>query len=87
VPGAADDILRTLDAFGLHWDGEVRVQSARNEAYRAALAELEKLGAVYPAPAPARRSPIPPSAGIDGRFTPALAVPDCRRSVADGRCE
>ena len=24
VPGAADDILRTLDAFGLHWDDRQR---------------------------------------------------------------
>ncbi|MDD5330000.1 MAG: tRNA glutamyl-Q(34) synthetase GluQRS [Sulfuricella sp.] len=48
VPGAADGILRTLEAFGLYWDGPVLVQSARTEAYRAALAELEKLGAVYP---------------------------------------
>ena len=40
VPGAADDILRTLEAFGLHWDGEVRYQSERYEAYQEALASL-----------------------------------------------
>ena len=40
VPGAADDILRTLEAFGLHWDGEVRFQSHRNEAYEEVLATL-----------------------------------------------
>lgn len=39
-PGAADDILRTLEAFGLHWDETVVWQSQRTEAYEAALAQL-----------------------------------------------
>ena len=37
VKGAADDILRTLEGFGLTWDGPVVYQSHRHEAYRAAL--------------------------------------------------
>ncbi len=45
--GAADLILRTLDACGMAWDGEVMFQSRRSEAYRAALAQLETQGLVY----------------------------------------
>ncbi len=37
VPGAADDILRTLERFGLTWDGEVVHQSRRIDRYDAAL--------------------------------------------------
>ena len=37
VAGAADHILRTLESFGLHWDGEVMYQSTRSNEYRAAL--------------------------------------------------
>ncbi|MBI5446298.1 MAG: tRNA glutamyl-Q(34) synthetase GluQRS [Deltaproteobacteria bacterium] len=48
VHGAADDILRTLEALGFTWDGPVVRQSQRGEAYEAALAELSALGAVYP---------------------------------------
>ena len=40
-PGAADDILRTLDGLGLGWDGAVSYQSERIALYQAA---LEKLG-------------------------------------------
>ena len=42
VPGAADDILRTLEGFGLHWDGEVLYQHSRHGAYREALESLKK---------------------------------------------
>ena len=39
-PGATSQILRTLEGFGLGWDGEVRYQSARTARYAAALAQL-----------------------------------------------
>lgn len=81
VPGAADDILRTLDAFGLHWDGEVMVQSARNEVYRAALAELEKLGAVYPCACTRKEIADSAISGIDGPVYPGV----CRAGLPEGR--
>jgi glutamyl-Q tRNA(Asp) synthetase len=34
IPGAADDILRTLERFGFAWDGPVRYQSQHIELYR-----------------------------------------------------
>lgn len=48
VPGAADGILRTLEAFGLHWDGEIIYQSQRSAAYDEAFRELQTTGAIYP---------------------------------------
>ena len=48
VPGCADEMLRTLEAFGFEWDGEVLFQSTRFSAYRAALAALTAAGRVYP---------------------------------------
>jgi glutamyl-Q tRNA(Asp) synthetase len=39
-PGAAEEILRTLDRLGLHWDGVVVYQSQRTELYRKALERL-----------------------------------------------
>jgi len=47
-PGAADAILRSLEAFGLHWDGPVLRQSTRGEAYEAALAQLDADGRLRP---------------------------------------
>lgn len=47
-PGAADSIKRTLEAHGLLWDGEVRYQSQRSEAYWDCLNELKKLDLIYP---------------------------------------
>src|SRR2546421_3745731 len=40
VPGAAAEILRTLERLGLWWDGEVVYQSQRSSLYRAALERL-----------------------------------------------
>lgn len=48
VPGSADSILRTLEAFGFQWDGPVLYQSSRRDAYEAALARLLELGVAYP---------------------------------------
>jgi glutamyl-Q tRNA(Asp) synthetase len=39
-PGAADEILRTLEALGMPWDGEVLYQSRREALYREALERL-----------------------------------------------
>jgi glutamyl-Q tRNA(Asp) synthetase len=47
VPGAADAILRALEASGLEWDGEVVFQSRRKDRYEAALERLHALGLVY----------------------------------------
>lgn len=40
VAGASADILRTLERFGLEWDGEVIYQSTRIEHYRERLADV-----------------------------------------------
>ena len=47
VPGIADDMLRTLEALGFAWDGEVVYQSRRTEAYRAAMEKLIASGLAY----------------------------------------
>jgi glutamyl-Q tRNA(Asp) synthetase len=48
APGAADHILRTLDAFGFQWDGPVLFQSRRFDAYAAALERLRAEGLTFP---------------------------------------
>lgn len=47
-PGAADTILRQLEAFGLHWEGDVCWQHQRGEAYAQALEKLKAQGLAYP---------------------------------------
>ncbi|WP_420854404.1 tRNA glutamyl-Q(34) synthetase GluQRS [Shewanella zhuhaiensis] len=47
VAGAADDILRTLEAFGLCWDDELVYQSLRTEAYQAKIDALLASGDAY----------------------------------------
>ncbi|MGK0673129.1 MAG: tRNA glutamyl-Q(34) synthetase GluQRS [Halothiobacillaceae bacterium] len=48
VPGAADTILRQLEAHGLEWDGDIVHQSSRTGAYREALEALRRLDLAYP---------------------------------------
>jgi len=46
-PEYAAAILQDLAWLGLHWDGDVRRQSAHFAAYAAALERLERLGLLY----------------------------------------
>lgn len=48
VSGAADNILKTLEHFGLHWDGSILYQSRNTEAYFHALETLDQVGLLYP---------------------------------------
>lgn len=48
APGAADGILRTLERFGLCWDGPVVFQSRELDAYQTALRQLDEAGWLYP---------------------------------------
>jgi glutamyl-Q tRNA(Asp) synthetase len=40
IPGCSDEMLRTLEAFGLHWDGAVEFQSHRTALYAESLESL-----------------------------------------------
>ncbi|GAB6043012.1 tRNA glutamyl-Q(34) synthetase GluQRS [Endothiovibrio diazotrophicus] len=47
MAGAADAILRSLEAHGLAWDGPVVYQSGRGEFYSTVFEELDRLGLLY----------------------------------------
>ncbi len=48
VAGADTRILKTLEAFGFEWDGDVLYQTSRTDAYEAALQHLKQQQRVYP---------------------------------------
>ena len=47
IPGCADEMLRTLEAFGLWWDGEVEFQSRRTDLYSESLQSLRERGLTF----------------------------------------
>jgi glutamyl-Q tRNA(Asp) synthetase len=79
MPGAADAILRQLEAFSLEWDGAVIYQSTRLELYEDSLRKLE----IHSYPCACTRKEIEDSAlAIDGsRIYPGT----CRGGVAPGK--
>lgn len=81
VSGATDDILHTLEAFGLHSDEPVLYQSQRTSAYEEALSQLQANGAIYPCCC--TRKEIADSAlhGIEGLVYPGT----CRDGIPAGR--
>ena len=81
VRGAADDILRTLDACGMHWDGAVVHQSTRFDAYHSALHRLRQRGVVYPCACSRREIADSALAGIEGPVYPGT----CRNGIAAGK--
>ncbi len=82
VPGAADEILASLEKLGLHWDGEVVWQSQRNEAYFAAVERLRDKGLVFDC-ACTRKEIIlsAPHPGEEGPIYPGT----CRTGLPAGR--
>jgi glutamyl-Q tRNA(Asp) synthetase len=78
-PGAADAILRALDAFGLHWDGAVEYQSRRAALYQAALDRLKAY--TYPCGC-TRREMADSSLAIDGG---RVYGGECRRGLSGGK--
>src|SRR5688572_24179761 len=70
VPGAADDIRRTLEACGLIWDGAVVHQSTRFDAYHCMLHRLRKLGLTYPCSCSRREIADSALPGVEGYVYP-----------------
>ncbi len=81
MPNAAEDILRTLAAFGLHSDEPVLYQSRRSSAYEKTLKYLQDIGTTYPCGC--TRKEISDSAlqGIDGPVYPGT----CRNGFSPER--
>lgn len=81
VPGAAEDILHCLRAFGMQWDGEVAWQSRRKHLYQDALGRLDNK--VYPCGC-TRREIADSRIGIasDGA---AVYPGTCRHGLAPGK--
>jgi glutamyl-Q tRNA(Asp) synthetase len=82
VPGCADDILRTLELFGLLWDGEIARQSSNLADYEAAFVQLQESGALYPCGCSRKDLAESSSAphGEEGVIYPSL----CRNGMKEG---
>lgn len=81
APGAVDSIFRCLEQFRMVWDGEVVYQSARLDAYQAALDQLRTRGLVYACAC--SRKEIG-DAGLDGPDGP-IYPGTCREGLPPGR--
>src|SRR5690606_8371411 len=81
VRGAADNILRTLEAHALHWDGDIVYQSTRHDAYSAALEQLAAKGATFSC-ACTRKEIADSALGPDGA---AVYPGTCRNGLPPGR--
>jgi glutamyl-Q tRNA(Asp) synthetase len=84
VPGCADGMLRTLEAFGLTWDGAVEYQSAGTHYYAQALRALAAQGATFECSCP-RRARDPERRGYPGtcRRGPTRSGPTATRFRVD----
>jgi len=84
VPGMADDMLRTLEALGFAWDGQVMWQSRRSEAYGAALERLLASRDAYPCGCSRAEIARASSAPHDGEGE--VAYPNiCRNGLPPGK--
>ena len=80
VPGAAEDIVRCLRAFGFEWDGEIVNQSARGAAYRHAFERLLREGMAYPCACSRKEIAERAVMGAEGPIYPGT----CRNGMPPG---
>jgi len=81
VPGAADNILRTLECFGLHWDEPIIYQSQRIAAYETALHHLKTSANAYLCACTRKEIIDSGLHGIEGQIYPGT----CRNALPSGR--
>ena len=81
IPGAADAILRSLERFGLQWDGVVLYQSQRLAAYALVFETLQHRGSIYPCACSRREIADSSVTGIDGPLYPGT----CRNGLPADR--
>ena len=85
MAGAAAHILRTLEAFGFEWDGEVAYQSRRNGLYQEALGRLKSEGLVYPCYCSRKDWQAAAMAGADGFVYNGRCRVPAQRPEANGK--
>jgi glutamyl-Q tRNA(Asp) synthetase len=81
VPGAASDILMTLERFGLTWDGPVVRQSTRVAAYDEAVSALTASEHLYPCACSRGEIARAGRVGLEGPIYPGT----CRAGIPSGR--
>jgi len=80
VAGAADDILRTLERFGLEWDGPVAYQGRRTALYEQALDALHRASAAYDCACSRKDIARAGHVGAEGPVYPVI----CRHGIPHG---
>jgi glutamyl-Q tRNA(Asp) synthetase len=90
VPGAADEILRALERYGLTWDGDIVFQSRRLAHYELALEDLLRKGMCFACAcsrADLARAASAPARGDKGDVSSGGAVypGTCRSGLPSGR--
>ena len=73
------DILRSLQAFGLQWDGEIEIQSARKALYDGAFQTLRSNGLTYACACSRKEIADSALAGLEGLVYPGT----CRDAGID----
>lgn len=83
IKGAANTILRQLEAYGFEWNGEVIYQSQRNDRYALALELLKDNNLVYPCSCTRKEIADSSTAvGIEGAIYPGICLKQALKANA-----
>ncbi len=74
IPGAASEILHTLERLGMEWDDDVIYQSKRSGIYQNALDILDKHGLIYPCNRSRKEITDSSMMGISGPIYPGTCL-------------